>query len=332
MRGVVFSRRGEPAEVAEAADLPTASEPGPDEVRVSIGVAPIHRGDLVGIEAAPDATFGARPLGTEAMGVVSAVGGSVSTVHVGSRVSVFPAIGAWSEEITVPSEAAVPMPDSVNDEIAAVTLVNGITSCEVLRAIDAVRTAAGADGGTPLIVSAAASAVGKLIVRQALDRGIRVIALVRGEKSAETVTTHFPDAPVVVTGHDGWQGRLRELTGPRGVPAIADAHGGEFVREMLAFLSDSGTLVVWGDLSAHQWTLSTLDLLMRELRVQAVSISRWMTRSDDVRAEDRRAAAQLAQQWPELFAVYAAYPLGQLRSAIEAVRTNGTGTVLLRLR
>lgn len=56
-----------------------------------------------------------------------------------------------------------------------------------------------------------------------------------------------------------------------------------------------------------------------------------MTRPDEVRAEDRQSSLQLAQQFPELFTVFGEYPLDQLRTALEAVRTNGSGTVLLRL-
>ncbi|WP_163567030.1 MDR/zinc-dependent alcohol dehydrogenase-like family protein [Fodinicola feengrottensis] len=86
---------------------------------------------------------------------------------------------------------------------------------------------------------------------------------------------------------------------------------------------------MWGDLAARPWTLSTSDLLPRELRVRAVSISRWMTRPADVREDDRRAAAELAAHHPELLAVHAAYPLDDLRAAIDAARTNGTGAALL---
>jgi NADPH:quinone reductase-like Zn-dependent oxidoreductase len=331
MRGVTFSQRGEPADVARVSDLPTAPEPGVADVRVSISLAPLHRGDLIGIETAPDGTFAPRPLGSEGVGVITATGETVGSLRVGDRVSVFPAQGAWSQQITVPAEAAVAIPATVSDEVAAVTLVNGITSHLVLRAVDEVSTAAGAARNTPLIVSAPASAVGRLIVRQALDRGVPVIAVARTDRSAATVRSFFPEVAVVVTEHDGWQSRLREFAGDRGVPAIADAHGGDFVHEILPFLADAGTLVVWGDLAARPWTLSTSDLLMRELRVQAVSISRWMARPDDVKIAGRQAAVRLAEQWPELFSVYATYPLDRLRTAVEAVRANGTGTVLLRL-
>lgn len=70
---------------------------------------------------------------------------------------------------------------------------------------------------------------------------------------------------------------------------------------------------------------------MRELKVRAVSITRWVTRPGDIRAADRRAALQIAAQHPHLLAVDAAYPLDELPSAISAARTSGTGTVLLKL-
>jgi NADPH:quinone reductase-like Zn-dependent oxidoreductase len=268
-------------------------------------------------------------LGAEAVGVVTEVGDAVRNLRVGDRVAVFPAPGAWAERVTVPAESVVTLPDSVSDEVASVLLVNTITSRDVLRAVSELRAAADSAANAPLVVSAAASAVGKLVVRQALDRGWPVITIVRSDRSAATVRKLFPDVPVVVTGNDGWQGELRRLVGEVPLPVITDAHGGGFIREILPFLADAGTLVVWGDLAAQPWTLSTSDLLMRELRVRAVSISRWMTRPADVRDADRQAAVELAVRHPELLAVHAAYPLDELRAAIDAARTNGTGTVLL---
>jgi NADPH:quinone reductase-like Zn-dependent oxidoreductase len=173
--------------------------------------------------------------------------------------------------------------------------------------------------------------VGKLIVQQAVDLGRPVIGTVRSDRSAATVRRLFPAVPLVVTGTDGWQHELRGLVGRRPVPVIADAHGGRFVQEILPFLADAGTLVVWGDLAAQPWTLSTSDLLMRELRIRAVSISRWMTRPADVRGADRHAAVEFAARHPGLLTVYAVYPLDDLRDAIDEARTNGVGTVLLKL-
>ncbi|MFD7288711.1 zinc-binding dehydrogenase [Streptomyces sp. NPDC059863] len=331
MRSVVYSEAGDAADVARVDDVPAPPAPGAGEVQVTVTVSPVHRGDLVGTPAGLPDGASARALGTEAAGVVSAVGASVRTPRVGDRVAVFPAPGAWSERVTVPAGAAVIVPETVSDEVASIALVNSLTSRDVLRAVDEVRNAAAAPDDAPLVVSAAASAVGKLIVRQALDRGREVIAAVRSGRSAATVRTHFPDVGVVVTGDDRWQRELTRLIDGRPVPVITDAHGGPFVREILPFLSDGGTLVVWGDLAARPWALSTADLLMRELEVRAVSVSRWTTRPDAVQAADREAALELAVRHPELLAVHATYTLADLRDAIDAARTNGSGSALLRL-
>lgn len=331
MKSVVHCRAGDAAAVAHIEDRPEASAPRAGEIQVRVSVSPVHRGDLVATETGlPDGSAGRR-LGTEAAGVVTAVGPSVPTFRVGDRVAVFPAPGAWSEHITVPAEAAVAVPDSLSDETASVLLVNTITSRDVLRAVDELRAAAAAPSDSPLLVSGAASAVGKLIVQQARDRGWPVVAIVRSDRSASTVRTNWPDVPVVVSGSGGWQHELERAVRGRPVPVIADAHGGPFVREILPFLDDGGTLVVWGDLAAQPWTLSTLELLMRELKIRAVSITRWATRPGDIRAADRRAALQIAAQHPRLLTVHAAYPLDELPSAISAARTSGTGTVLLKL-
>ncbi|GEK01940.1 hypothetical protein TNCT1_42160 [Streptomyces sp. 1-11] len=191
-----------------------------------VSISPVHRGDLVATETGlPDGSAGRR-LGTEAVGVVTAVSPSVPALRVDDRVAVFPALGAWSEHITVPAQAPVAVPDSLSDETASVLLVNTITSRDVLRAVDELRAAAAAPSDSPLLVSGAASAVGKLIVQQARDRGWPVVAVVRSDRSASTVRTNWPDVPVVVSGSGGWQRELEGAVGGTPVPVIADAHGG----------------------------------------------------------------------------------------------------------
>ncbi|GAA0932652.1 alcohol dehydrogenase catalytic domain-containing protein [Pseudonocardia zijingensis] len=330
MKSVVHHQAGDAAAVARVEDRPDAPAPREGEIRVRVTFSPVHRGDLLLAEAAPPAA--GHALGTEAAGVVTEVGPSVSAPRVGDRVAVFPAPGAWSEHITVPAEAAVVVPDSVGDVTASVLLVNTLTARDVLRATEEITAAAAAPGDSPLVVTAAASAVGTLIVQQALDRGRPVIAIVRSDRSADVVRANWPDVPVVVSGRDGWQRELERAVHGRAVPVVADAHGGPFVRELLPFLDDGGTVVVWGDLAAQPWTLSTGDLLMRGLMVRAVTILRWPTRPAEVRTADRRAAVEVAVQHPHLFAVGAAYPLDELQVAIAAARGTATGTALLDLK
>jgi NADPH:quinone reductase-like Zn-dependent oxidoreductase len=155
--------------------------------------------------------------------------------------------------------------------------------------------------------------------------------VVRSERSARVVRDLFPSVAVVVTENAGWREELREKVAPHSLPVITDAHGGSFVEEMLPLLADAGTMVVWGDLAAEAWTLSTSELLDRELRVRAVSISRWMTRDAAIRRSDVQAAVRVAAEHQELLAVAAVYPLEEVHAAIYSARTRGAGTTLLKL-
>ncbi|MGW2689985.1 zinc-binding dehydrogenase [Streptomyces sp. NPDC001414] len=332
MRSVIFRQGGDAAVVAEVDSVADPNPPQARQISVRVGLSPVHRGDLVGAERTklPPGAAPAR-MGSEAVGTVTAVGEGVTHLRDGDRVAVFPAPGAWSEQLTLPAEAAVKVPDTVSDEAASIMLVNTITSREILRAVQRLREDADADGDVPLIISAAASAVGKLLVQQATDRGWPVVAVVRSERSAGMVRDLFPAVPVVVTATAGWQEELRAKVHGRLTPVIADAHGGAFVEEMLPFLADAGTVVVWGDLAAQPWTLSTSELLDRELRIRAVSISRWMTRPADVRAGDMQAAAHMAAAHQELLAIATIHPLDDLKAAIHSARHHGAGTTLLNL-
>ncbi|MGP3534094.1 alcohol dehydrogenase catalytic domain-containing protein [Microbacterium sp. RD1] len=329
MKAVIQREAGDAATVAHVEDVADAPSPRTRDVQVRISVAPMHRGDLVGTQAPLGEGVPIRRLGTEGAGTVVAVGEAVHNLSVGDRVAVFPAAGTWSERVNVRAEFAVPIPDGVSDETASIVLVNTITSREVLRAVEEARAEAGAADDVPLIVSAAASAVGKLIVKQALDRHWPVVAVVRSERSARTVREVFPEVAVVITERDSWRADLRDAVGGR-VPAITDAHGGTFVQEILPFLRDAGTLVVWGDLAAQPWTLTTSDLLVRELQIRAVSISRWTTRPEAVRIADQKVAVEIALQHPELLAVQHPAALDDLAEAVAATRANAAGMTLLR--
>ena len=71
--------------------------------------------------------------GVEATGEVHEAGQGV-TLKPGTRVTVFLVDGAWRHEITVDAELAVPVPDSLPDEIAAQMLVNPVTVLMLRRA------------------------------------------------------------------------------------------------------------------------------------------------------------------------------------------------------
>src|SRR5215212_7036510 len=139
MRTVEYTRQGDAAQVLTLKERPHRPAPGIGEVLVRMLVRPVHPGDLIGVEGLPgqpEQQSEARTPGVEGMGVVESVAADVHALHPGQRVAVFPLPGTWSDFVVVPAELAVPVPDGVSDETAALMLVNPLTLRMLYRALD----------------------------------------------------------------------------------------------------------------------------------------------------------------------------------------------------
>src|SRR6185437_1677594 len=115
------------------------SAPGPGQVRIrhtAIGVNFIDTYHRSGLYPLPLPSG----LGSEAAGVVEAIGDGVSGFKVGERVGYCSgAIGAYAEANNVAAEKVVKLPDGVSDEIAAAAMLKGMTAQYLLRRIHPVK-------------------------------------------------------------------------------------------------------------------------------------------------------------------------------------------------
>ncbi|MGW1474370.1 zinc-binding dehydrogenase [Streptomyces olivaceus] len=337
MRTVEHTRQGEAAQVLTLREEPRRPAPGPGpgpgEVLVRLLVRPVHPGDLVGVEGMPgqpeqesEQQSAARIPGVEGMGVVESVGTGVHAPRPGQRVAVFPAPGTWSDFVVVPAALAVPVPDGVSDETAALMLVNPLTLRMLYRALeDALRGRTG-----PVLQTAAGSSVGRLVSAAADRHGLELINLVRSSSGAEKVRTLHPSQPVIATCDDDWQGQVRRHAGERGVQVVLDSVGGAMTLELSGLLADGGTLVSYGQLGSGTTPLEALPLVARGLTVRGVSILHWMSRTAEERAQDVAFAQDLARSTPDLLQVAGSYDLADFKAAVEHARRPGkSGTVLL---
>ena len=119
MRSAIHATFGEPADVLELGDRPVP-QPGAGEVRIKTSLAPIHNHDLWTIRG----RYGYKPElpaigGSEAVGIVDALGEGVEGATVGQRVAVASAHGTWAEYFLAPARLLVPVPQALPDETAA---------------------------------------------------------------------------------------------------------------------------------------------------------------------------------------------------------------------
>jgi NADPH2:quinone reductase len=213
-----------------------AGDPGPGKLLVDVSVVGVNFRDIYEREG----RYGGEPpliLGAEGAGVVSAVGDGVTDVAVGDRVVWANAPGSYAEQVLVPAERAVPVPDGLSDEIAAAALLQGMTAHYLCNSTYPV------EAGETVVVHAAAGGVGLLLTQMAKLRGGRVIATTSGGEKAAIAREAGADE---VIGYDGFAERVRELTGGAGAAAVYDGVGAATFEESLLALRPRGIVVLYG--------------------------------------------------------------------------------------
>jgi NADPH:quinone reductase-like Zn-dependent oxidoreductase len=340
MRTVLYNRYGAGADVLEVDTVPSPAAPGPNEIAIRVLARPVHHGDLLGVagryrspgdfsEVPPG---GKRP-GFEGMGVIQTIGADVpatSGFAEGDRVAFFPVLGAWGEEVCAPAQFVTRLDDRISDEIGAQLHVNPLTALMLLRA--AAQAGVTAEGGA-VVVTAAGSAVAKLAIAFARERGWKVVAVVRRAAGRDDLNAVFPDLAVVDTETPDWLDRARRAIDGKPVRVVLDPVGGETASQAFSLLENGGALISYGDLTDAPITLPALPFSTRDLAVRGVSVGGWARLSEEIRAQDLQDVARLAIRSPDLFPIAATYDLKDVRLAAAHVhRVGKAGSVLLTSR
>lgn len=223
----------------ETIDVP---EPKPGEARVrhrAIGLNFIDTYHRSGLYPLPLP----HGLGTEAAGVVEAVGEGVTEVRPGDRVAYASGPpGAYADVRCVSAEHLVPLPASIDEETAAAVLLKGMTVEYLIRRCFPVQK------GQTVLFHAAAGGVGLLACQWLAELGATVIGTVSTDEKARLAAEHGCHHPLVST-RDDVRARVRELTGGRGVPVVFDSVGKDTFGISLDCLAPRGTLVSFGNAS-----------------------------------------------------------------------------------
>jgi NADPH:quinone reductase-like Zn-dependent oxidoreductase len=324
---ITYRRSGDPAEILEVTDIAEPPPPGLGQLQVRVSAFPIHPGDLIAISAAQE-TGGELIAGIEATGVVTELGPGVTGFNPGTRITFFPHQGAWRQVINVDAALAIPVPDSVPDEVAAQMLCNPITALMLRRAA---QQHFGVGFDAVVLNNAAASSVGRLFTAIAEDHRIATISIVRSEQRAQQLRDRFPTVPVVSTSDPSWIEQVHTSAASRPIQVALDPVGGTVAAQLLSVLSPGGTLITYGDLTQESIPMGAATVLFSALTIQGLTVLRWPTAvSPDQRASDVAAAVTIATDLAQYFDVAAVYPIDRIADAVrEVTRPGKAGTVVV---
>lgn len=237
MRAVIVEEPGGP----QALTVVERETPEPEQgqVRVDVTAAGVNFIDIY-------QRRGDYPLplpfvaGSEGAGTVSAVGAGVEGVSVGDRVAwaMTPQTG-YAEQVVIAADRVVPVPDGVDLEIAAASMLQGMTAHYLVNSTFPARE------GQTALVTAAAGGVGLLLCQMLRDKGVRVIGTVGSADKAELARAHGASDTVLYREVDLVE-EVTRLTDGAGVDVVYDGVGQDTFDAGLELLRPRGMLVLFG--------------------------------------------------------------------------------------
>jgi len=196
-------------------------------------------------------------LGTEAAGIVEAVGDGVDIVAVGDRVAtVGVPPGTYCEQRVYAADRLVRLPDSISFETAAAAMLKGLTAWYLVRRSYPVQS------GDTVLLYAAAGGVGLIASQWAAGLGARVIGVVSTDRKAELARANGC-AEIVRADDPSFVDTVRDLTGGTGVAAAYDSIGKDTFFQSLDCLRTHGTMVTYGNASGAVEPFAPLELARR---------------------------------------------------------------------
>jgi NADPH2:quinone reductase len=250
MKAIRFDKTGGPEVLKyEDVDLPP---PAPGQVRVrhtAIGVNFIDTYHRSGLYKLPLPSG----LGSEAAGIVDALGEGVTSLKLGDRVAYAGALGAYAQANNVPADKLVKLPDGVSDEVAAAAMLKGMTAQYLLKRTYPVKA------GQTIVLHSAAGGVGTIAAQWAKHLGAHVIGTVGSDEKIALAKDNGCEH-VLNLAKDDWAKRVREITKGEGVPVVYDSIGKETWAGSLDCLAVRGMIVSFGNSSGPvpAFELSTL--------------------------------------------------------------------------
>ncbi|MGI5287831.1 zinc-dependent alcohol dehydrogenase family protein [Nonomuraea polychroma] len=263
-------------------------EPGPHELVVRVDAIGLNRAEVLfrsGHYIEPVREFPAR-LGTEAAGVVEAVGADVAGFEAGQAVSVVPAFsmndyGVYAERAIVPAAAVLRRPGGLGAVEGAAVWMPYVTAYGALVEVGGMRA------GDTVVLTAASSSVGLAAIQVANRVGAVPIATTRTRPKAERLRKAGA-AEVIVTGEEeDVVARVLDLTAGRGAEFVFDAIAGPGVVDLAKVVAPGGTLFEYGALSGEVTPYPGFELGMPALNMRTYTVHE--TTRDPERL--RRAAA-----------------------------------------
>ena len=301
-------------------------KPGRGQVLVRVAASPVNPSDLKFIVGG----YGIRkPLpivpGFEASGTVVATGGGLlAGFMAGRRVTCLApdqGDGTWADFLLADARKCIPLKKFVTLEQGAMMVINPWTAWALM---DTARRG----GHRAAVHTAAASALGRMLLRLGRRFGVPIIHIVRRAEQVKLLRGMGAEHVLNSTDAD-FDAKLKSLCETLGASVAFDPVAGEMTGRVLAAMPRGSRAIVYGSLSGEPCSVRPEQLLYEGKSVEGFWMVRWVAERGFL------ARLRIASQVQRLLAtdfkteVRARVPLDRAAEAIAAYKHDMTGGKVL---
>lgn len=192
-------------------------------------------------------------LGSEAAGVIEAVGAGVTGFKPGDRVAYPGALGAYCSHRIIPADKVVKVPPKVRDVEASAAMLKGLTVQYLLH--DSYKVKA----GDMVLVHAAAGGLGLMLGQWLKAKGAIAIGTAGGPDKCKLAKANGY-AHVIDYKKEDFVERVKKITKGKGVDVVYDSVGKDTYPGSLQVLRRFGTFVAVGQSSGIATDFKLADL------------------------------------------------------------------------
>ncbi|KEJ88161.1 alcohol dehydrogenase catalytic domain-containing protein [Sulfitobacter donghicola] len=326
-----YSGKAEGPAIADAAEyLETATIPVPTpkkgQVLIKLRVASVNPSDLHFIKGEyGQPRFKGTPAGFEGCGDVVAAGEGAEAL-MGQRVSFVAGrpdhSGAWAEYALTEAQMCIPLRPDVSDVDASAQIVNPMTAMAMIEIAD--------QAGDAVVISAATSQLGKLMISLARDRGLKSIALVRRAEAVEPLKALGADEVLVTTDAD----ILDQFTAAsKALKPIVflDAVSDQLSEKLFVAMPTGARWVSYGKLNSELPQLTQMgQLIFMSKQIEGFWLTRWMMTTPP--AEQAKVVGEVQARFADgrwKTDVAATLPLAEVVSGLAAALKKTDGKVVI---
>lgn len=239
---VLFDHPGPPEVLHWCAVAPL--HPRPDEVVIRVAAAGVNNADLLQRRGRyPVPTWAPRPLGLECAGTITEVGADVTAWSPGDQVCALLDGGGYADEVAVLATQVMPIPHGLNVIEAAAVPEVAATVYSNLAMI------AGLTAGHTVLIHGAGGGIGTFAIQWAAAIGAHVITTAGSDEKARAGLEL--GARTAINYHEqDFVAATLEATDGRGVDAILDVVGSDYLARNVECLAPDGHLVIIGGSTA----------------------------------------------------------------------------------